>query len=218
MLHDGQCGFRFALAIANPAQGNQYLGGGGGSVLVGDFATANYNGLVTTVQHRLSSTFSLLANWTWSKCLNEADANGDITGSPVSNASNIAQDYGPCGSDYRHIENVVVVARSKFGLTGWEALAVNGWEFAPLVHIQSGAPINVTQGLDISLTSNGNDRPNLVPGLPIYVPFGHGKAANEASRGYLNQAAFVNQPANKGTSLVSTYGNISRNEFRGIPS
>ena len=46
---------RFALTIANPAQGNQYLGGGGGSVLVNDNGMANYNGLVTTVQHRLSS-------------------------------------------------------------------------------------------------------------------------------------------------------------------
>ena len=44
---------RFALTVANPQQGNQYLGGGGGSVLVGDSSIGNYNGLVTTVQHRL---------------------------------------------------------------------------------------------------------------------------------------------------------------------
>jgi Carboxypeptidase regulatory-like domain len=210
---------RYALTIANPLQGNQYQGGGGGSVMVGDYATANYNGLVTTVQHRLSSTFSMLANWTWSKCLNIADGNGDITGSPVSNASNIAQDYGPCGSDYRHIENVVIVAKSEFSVSGWKAFALNGWELAPLFHIQSGAPLNVTQGSDLSLTSNGNDRPNLVPGVPIYVPFGHRAGASglpasvvEANRGYLNQAAFTLN------TVGGTYGNISRNAFRGIPS
>ena len=42
--------------------------------------TANYNGLVASLQHRLSSTFSLLANWTWSKCLNIEDAQGDLAG------------------------------------------------------------------------------------------------------------------------------------------
>ncbi len=105
---------RFALTIANPLQGNQYAGGGGGSTVVGDYATGNYNGLVTTVQHRLSNSFSLLANWTWSKCLNEADAGGDVTGSSVCVPTNPRLDYAPCGSDYRHIENVVIIARSNF--------------------------------------------------------------------------------------------------------
>jgi hypothetical protein len=208
---------RFALVEANPAQGNQYLGGGGGSVVVNDFGTANYNGLVVSVNHRLSSTFSLLANYTWSKCLNEADGNGDVTGTAVENPNNPALDYGPCGSDYRDIENIVIVAKSGFSFANrWEKLAINGWEFAPLVHIQSGAPFTVTQGSDISLTDVGNDRPNLVPGVPVYlhqkIGNGGGVGATEATRGYLNQAAF--QP----DIINGTYGNIGRNSFRGIPS
>ncbi len=71
---------RFYLTQQNPLQGNSYQGGGPGSVLVGYGAMANYNGLITTVQHRLSSTFSLLANYTWSKCLNIYDAQGDYAG------------------------------------------------------------------------------------------------------------------------------------------
>jgi hypothetical protein len=66
---------RFALTIDNPAGtnaagnpsgGNQIEGGGSGSNIVDDEATASYNGLISTTQHRLSNTFSLLANWTWS--------------------------------------------------------------------------------------------------------------------------------------------------------
>jgi len=94
--------------------GNQYLGGGGGSVIVGDNGTANYNGLVTSVNHRLSTTLSILANWTWSKCLNIADGAGDLTGTPTESPTNPRLDYGPCGSDYRHIENLVVIAKSEF--------------------------------------------------------------------------------------------------------
>ncbi len=71
-----------------PTQGNQYLGGGGGSVIVGDEGTANYNGLVASIQHRLSSTFSLLANWTWSKCLNIEDAQGDLAERGLENPNN----------------------------------------------------------------------------------------------------------------------------------
>ena len=57
-------------------------------MIVGDEATANYNGLVTSINHRLSCTFSLLANWTWSKCLNIYDAQGDYAGT---GPENIAQ-------------------------------------------------------------------------------------------------------------------------------
>jgi hypothetical protein len=216
---------RYKLTIANPGQGNQYLGGGGGSVLVGDFGTANYNGLITTIQHRLSSTFSLLANWTWSKCLNEADAAGDLAGVSVQNPDNPRADYAPCGSDYRHIENVVVIAKSKFGVNRLTGLLVNNWEIAPKFQILSGAPFNVTSGIDNSLTSNGQDRPNLVPGVPIYQRVAFSKAPGEPAREYLNPAAFAQVTAPCPTPILAstcptlgTFGTLGRNAFRGIPA
>ncbi len=217
---------RFALTIANPAQGNQYLGGGGGSVIVGDSGTANYNGMVTSIQHRLSSTFSLLANWTWSKCLNEADAAGDLAASGLSQPNKPRADYGPCGSDYRHIENVVIIAKSNFGLPRAWSLLLNNWEFAPKVQILSGAPFNVTSGQDNSLTdNNGLDRPNLVPGAAVYarVPFRTTNSA--ATRQYLNPAAFQQVTITAGCvspftacPALGTFGNLSRNALRGIPA
>ena len=205
---------RFALTVANPQQGNQYLGGGGGSVIVGDSAIGNYNGLVTTVQHRLSSTFSMLANWTWSKCLNEADASGDLAAVTVQDPTNIRGDYAPCGSDYRHIENLTLVAISKFGLPRVVGMFVNNWEFAPLVHIVSGAPFTVTQGTDTSLTANGAgiDRANVVQGAPTYIHIANRQGAGAANRAYLNPAAFALN------TVSGTFGNASRNAYRGIPS
>jgi hypothetical protein len=202
---------RFSLTIANPAQGNQYQGGGSGSVLVDDNGMANYNGLITTVQHRLSSSFSLLANYTWSKCLNTEDALGDLAGTSVENPSNPGMDYGPCGSDYRNVENVVLVTRSNFQLNRINSLILNNWEFAPLIHIVSGAPFTVTAGQDNSLTDVGNDRPNLVAGVPVYLHLARKSASGAANRGYLNPAAFSQIP----TSAFGTYGNIGRNSFRG---
>jgi hypothetical protein len=120
-------------------------------------------------------------------------------------------DYGRCGADIRNIFNTTVVVSSHFySLHGITAYLINNWEFAPLFHITSGTPINVTAGSDISLTDVGNDRPNLVPGVNPYN-FAHIRAgaATYATRSYLNQAAFAVN------TVPGTYGNIGRNAFSG---
>jgi len=219
---------RFYLTMQNPGQGNGYAGGGGGTVLVNSVGMANYHGLITTVQHRLSSSFSLLANYTWSKCLNVADAQGDLAGTTVENPYNPGFDYGPCGSDFRHVENIVLVTKSNFGIVNrFTALLVNNWEFAPLAHIVSGAPFTVTAGQDNSFTAVSNDRPNLVPGVPVYL---HQPIQSNGNHGYLNPAAFTQVtagcPLDPNTKQLSpltcpgygTYGNIGRNSFRGRTS
>jgi Carboxypeptidase regulatory-like domain len=202
---------RSSLVLANPAQGEYYSTGGGGSVLVGDSGWSNYNGLVATIQHRLSTTFSLLGNWTWSKCMDVEDNQGDVSGTTIENPNNPAMDYGPCGFDYRHIENVVLVAKSHFPFSNRiETAMLNDWELAPLIHIQSGAPFTVTAGVDNSLTDVGNDRPNLVPGVPIYEKVKFRQQSGAANREYLNPAAFEQIP----TSAFGTYGDIGKNSFR----
>jgi len=209
---------RLALTIANPAQGNN-IGGGNNSTEVYDEANASYNGMVATIQHRLSNTFSLLGNWTWSKCLDIYDAQGDYAGDAVENNKNLGMDYGPCGSDYRNVENVSLIAKSQFHDMNRMAKAlVNDWELAPLMHIQSGTPINVTAGADDSLTDVGADRPSLVPGVNPYHEVNIRKLGGESNREFLNPAAFTQIcPANvtAGCAAAGTYGNISRDEFHG---
>jgi hypothetical protein len=214
---------RYKLAILNPTQGNQFKGESGGSAIASDNGTANYNGLVATIQHRLSSTFSLLANWTWSKCLNEEDAQGDLAGTTVQDPTNPHGDYGPCGSDYRNIENATLVAKSNFHFGNrLVSYAINNWELAPLFHITSGAALNVTSGQDNSLTGVGNDRPNLVPGVSPYVKTTFRKGSGAANRAYLNPAAFAQVTAPCGSNLngcptLGTFGKVHRNSFRTPP-
>ena len=204
---------RLALTMANPAQGNYYSGGGGGSLVETNSGYGNYNGLIVTVQHRLSSTFSVVTNYTWSKCLNDADPQGDISGAQFSNPSNPAADYGRCGSDVRNIFNTSLILKSAFPIHGIEGYFLNNWELAPLFRIVSGTPFTVSEGQDESFTANGGDRPNLVPGVN---PFKYTKirsdnkgSATYADRSYLNQAAFVLN------TVPGTQGNISRNSFSG---
>jgi len=204
---------RSQLVLQNPVQGQGYSVGGGGSVLVGDEGMANYNGLVTTVNHRLSSTFSVSANWTWSKCLDIADEQGDISGTVLQNPNNPSGDYGPCGFDYRNIENASLVARSDFSFGNRiEKLAINGWEFVPGVRILSGAPFTVTVGADDSLIDVNNDRATLIPGVPIYQKAQFRQQISEANSEYLNPAAFALSNPN------GTFGTTGRNAFRAPPA
>jgi hypothetical protein len=214
---------RFALTEANPAYGNQYAGGGSsGMILVNTIGFANYNGMVATLQHRLSSTFVLLSNYTWSHCLNIADASGDWSSTPLENPYEPHMDYGRCGSDYRNVFNTSVVYTTAFRLHGIAKWLANNWEVAPLLHITSGAPINVTSGQDISLTDTGNDRPNRVPGVNEKTSItlhGGNASASVATRAWLNLNAFCSTTtaANPCTNPVApgAFGNLGRNVISG---
>jgi hypothetical protein len=203
---------RLALTEANPAQGNYFQGTGSQSLIETNQAMANYNGVTITVQHRFSSAFSIQTNYTRSKCLNDADPQGDISGTQFSNPNNPRADYGPCGFDIRDNFNATLVLKSKFPLQGIGGYLVNNWQFAPLIRIVTSTPFTVTQNQDESFTGNGGDRPNLIPGVnPIKyakILSDHGGAVY-ANQSYLNQAAFTLN------TVPGTQGDISRNSFYG---
>jgi len=75
----------------------------------------------------------------------------------------------------------------------------------------------VTPGSDISLTAMNNDRANLIPGIPVYQKVKFQSAGGEANREFLNPNAFSIPSPTAPTSAFPTYGNISRNEFHGLP-
>jgi hypothetical protein len=210
----GNTASRFLLTRLNPTQGPSYQGGGGdtkgsGSVLISSGVNASYNGLVASIQHRLSSNFVFLANYTWSHCIDILDDPGDV-GTTVSpqNTYDEEGDKGSCGFDYRHVFNTALVASSHFSsLNGWKALTLNGWEISPLIHATDGAPFTVVSGQDNSLTDQNNDRPNLINGGLLYTraKLLSGPSANAQ---YINASAFLQNP-------IGTFGDSGRNAYRG---
>jgi hypothetical protein len=203
----GNTASRFALTLANPTAGPYYAGGGGGSAYVVTGANASYNGLVTTIQHRLSSSFVFMANYTWSHCIDIADNVGDTQGVTVQNPANIKGDRANCGFDYRSVFNSTIVASTHFSLTGWKAQVANNWEISPLVHVMDGAPFTVVMGVDNSLTDVGNDRPNLTNPKMVYT---HAKIRS----GQSNNAQYVNAAAFS-PNAIGTFGDEGANAFRG---
>jgi hypothetical protein len=161
---------RFVLTEANPAEG-PYYGGGSSNAgeIFGSAQTASYNGMVASLNHRLSSSFVLMANYTWSHCIDLEDNGGD-SGVSEQNPANLKAEKGACGFDYRDVFNVTVVASSHFSsLHGFLGQAANGWTISPLVRAEDGTVFTVTSGLDNSLTDLGNDRPNLTNPSALYT-------------------------------------------------
>ncbi len=204
----GNTASRFALTRANPSQGPYFAGGGSGSASVETGANASYNGLITTIQHRLSSQFVFMANYTWSHCIDISDNTGDTEYTAVQNPKNIKADRANCGFDFRHVFNASLVASSHFSLSNrLLAQAVNHWQIAPLLHVQDGTPFLVKTGLDNSLTDTGNDRPNLTNPSAVYThkKFQSGTASNAS---YISASAFT-------PNALGTFGTLGRNAFRG---
>jgi hypothetical protein len=196
---------RTALSRINPQQGGLYSPT---FTVIDDHGYSNYNGGIFTIQHR-SGNFNFLANYTWSKCMDLVDNQGDIANSSLQNSSNPRADYSPCGYDVRHIVNITFITESKVSrLHGLSAALVNGWQIAPYVRLLSGTPINVTSASDISLTGQANDRPNLVPGVPLLTGTKvTSRATTTGNRFYFNRAAFA-------LPTAGNYGNLPRNFLR----
>lgn len=205
----GNTASRFILTLKNPIAGPGYSGGGNGNVstIIADGATANYNGLIASVQHRVSN-FDFLANYTWSHCIDIADAQGDVGGPIISDANDIRRDYGSCGFDYRSMFNADFIATSHFSeLHGWSGRFVNNWQLGAIFRATSGEPFTVVTGIDNSLTAMGRDRPDLVSPGAVYT---HKKLTRTTAgnRQYISSAAFA-------PNAIGTFGDVGRNSFVG---
>lgn len=198
----GNTNNRTILSLANQAQGQGYSPT---MTYISDGNDSEYNGMLASVQKRLNNNFSFLGNYTWSHCIAIGDNPGDIAAPVFEIPSNPRADRGPCGFDVRHIFNTTLVTRTHFAsLHGLTGVLVNGWEAAPLIRILSGAVLNVTSGIDNSLTGIGLDRPNLINRTAAYTGT---KIQRTANQGYLNKAAFTQ-------NALGTFGNVGRNAFR----
>jgi hypothetical protein len=214
---------RSVLIMENPAQGN-LIGNVNSSVYVSDTSISTYEGMVVSVNHRLSSTFSLLANYTWSKCLDIEDNQGDVSGITVENVNIPRWDYGPCGFDYRNVLSVAPILKSAFHFNNnTESFILNNWEFSGLSKITTGSNFSVTTGSDDDEIGNpGGDRATRIQGVPLYAKVKFRQASGASNRQYLNPAAFQTSGSyytawETASATAPVYGNTGRNAFHAPP-
>ncbi len=189
---------RRVLSLLNPAQGQYY----GTVYQTDDGGNSGYNGLLSSVQHRFSHHYTLLANYTWSHCISEGDFAGDIAGAYYQNPTNRNADRGSCNFDYRHLTNVTMVAESPFTGANWTSRILGSWQLSPSLRVQSGAALNILAGADNSLSAENLDRVNPVSGVSGYnTDWG-------PQLQYFNPAAFTK-------NLPGTFGTLGRDVYRG---
>ncbi len=200
---------RGALNLLNPTSGPLMSGG---NVVENAIGYSDYNGLLVSLQHRLSKGFSVLSNYTLSHCIDLAEGGQDL-GNSFSNPNNPQLDRGNCGQDRRQIVNVSVVAQAPKIPNVWLERIAGGWTGSGIFTASSGSPFNVTDGTDISLTGVGNDRPTLVgdpntPGTVAANPTCIAPAELSTQGHWFNNCAFLKQAS-------GTYGNDGRNNMMG---
>ncbi|MGH9737482.1 MAG: TonB-dependent receptor domain-containing protein [Candidatus Acidiferrales bacterium] len=186
---------RRSLTQLNPGQGAYY-----GSVAnLNDEGTGSYNALIVTAEHRLSSHFSILANYTWSHCIADPVITG--LGSVYTDPYDPRYDRGNCAQvDIHHNFNLSAVLQSPHFSSRVVQLLAGDWELAPIVSAHSGSYFSITTGLDNTLNGINTDRPNQVLSSPYCAP--------KTIHCWLNASAFAD-PA------PGTFGDLPINNLEG---
>ena len=185
---------RRVLTLLNPAGGAFFSS----IVQIDDGSNAEYNGLLLSVNHRLSRNFSMLANYTWAHCISEGDAQSEITGG-YQDPNNRNGERGNCVVDQRQIFNASVVALSPHFSGLWTNRVLGGWEASGIVTKHTGFWFNTGSGKDNSLSGINADRPNVV---------GSSNVSNPSLSEWFNPAAFQ-------ANALGTFGNSGRNNIQG---
>jgi len=174
-----------------------------------------YNSLQLSLEKRLSKGFTILANYTWSKSIDNLPFGADVT-SPMLNQVLTMSPYihdfkridtGPSDFDYNHtfvvsyvwhlpdLERSGHLVRTVFG----------GWEITGITTVQTGGPITLYAGTDRSQTGIGYDHADYIGG----DPYSSGPCPNQAPCvNYLLSSAF-------GVPALGSYGNLAKGALRG---
>lgn len=165
--------------------------------------SSNYEGVLASIEHRFADNYTILANYTHSKCNSVAPVTS-LGGPVIMNPANPRQDYGPCTYDAPNLVNVSLVYHSAFNGHGRAAsFLLSDWQIAPLMRYSSGLPVNPLTGVDNSLTGVNLDRPNVVPGVDRYAH----TARTAALFQWVNKSAYS-------ANALGTFGNAGHLSLR----
>jgi len=190
----------------------QYANAQVDSVTMSDpFGVYTYNALQVQAQKRVSAGLTLLANYSWSKTLTNADSeypaqanwNGNGNGGAL-NTYNLKVEKGLSQYDVPQRLILSYTYQLPFGKGkqfanegGVVNALVGGWQFAGVQTYKSGTPLSVNEGNWNSGIFAGNlgasARPNYVPGQKMNGFSGGGFVGGQSRR--LNPAAFTYAPS-----------------------
>jgi hypothetical protein len=159
-------------------------------------AVSSYNALQAVYTRQMTHGLSVLANYTYSRCLTDQIVFGGTL--PLYRAEwlpgyGIGQDYQLCPTDSTHVFHgsgiyELPVGRGKQFLSSanrWVDSAIGGWSFNYIFTHQSGQPFSIS--CPVATTAFFGCYANVAPGANIY-------AGPHDQQQWLNPAAFSNPP------------------------
>lgn len=167
---------------------------------------SNYHSLQGTINKRIAHGFSILANYTWSKSLD----NGSGDANAYFNPFNHAASRGPSDYDLRH----VFVTSALWNIPGPKPssrllyLAAGGWSLQGIFRAYSGNNFTILSGADNSKSGVALDQANVVKTITYYRGAPKSQFTSATGLGYFDKSAFVTNPA-------GTFGNAGRNTMTG---
>lgn len=179
-----------------------------GSILVADSgSTSSYHGLQMTLERRYASGFSVEANYTWSKSIDEFSEDavpGQSASIPIPFDRRAGKAVADSDTTHRFVSSWVYQAPALKRLPAPLRMIAGGWETAGIATIRSGFPFSVRSGSDRSLSGVGSDFADVI-GDPA---LSSDRSKQDLIARYFNPAAFI-------VAAPGTFGNAPRNFLRG---
>jgi hypothetical protein len=171
-------------------------------------ARARYDALSLRWDRRLSNSWAINANYTYSRLqdnqFGEANQYASRSGAALNNYD-LDGEFGYSLLDVPHRVNISGTLQLPFGrghrwlTTGAADAVLGGWSVSFAGRYQTGFPISVWQASNNSGLFGSSQRPNLVDGVPLATS----GTTEERLAGWINSAAFSAAPA-------FTFGNAPR--------
>jgi hypothetical protein len=188
----------------------------------GNTGNSSYNALALSLKRSFSHGLLVSANYTWSHSIDDgSNGSGDGDSIAPQNVSCFPTGASQCGEradsafDAPNVFNANFIYEIPLG-AGNPYLSQNGFTRAVFSHWQISSIFLARSGFPVNLTTSGtgpdgntnSQRPNLVPGQPLYL-----------SGGDINPNAFCTpgtaDPLYPGGMCPAGFGDVPRNSLRG---
>jgi outer membrane receptor protein involved in Fe transport len=172
-------------------------------------ADSSYQALQAQFRHRLAHGLQTLLSYTWAHSIDDASSDSYPVNLPGNDAP-LSQERGSSDYDIRQTFSGAISYNIPAPGSGiWKAMFGN-WSTDSIVYARTAPPVNVVTGLNpfplgqLETGALGAARPNLVPGVPLWIA-----NPNVAGGKEINAAAFT-------VPTGAVQGDLGRNALRGF--
>jgi len=173
----------------------------GGINILETIANSNYNSMQASLRTTRWKNFTLNANYTFAKSLDNAS---NVRNSLPANSDNLRREYGPSNFDIQQVFTGFIIYDVP-SFTNRMPRLTKGWQLNTLITGHTGEPVDLLSGTNRSATLNNRDRVDVVGDWSKGIA---ARATPYSAVPWFNPSAFT-------AAAAGTFGNIGRDIVRG---